>query len=396
MRAVAFAAAIGAALGDTYAGPRGSVQVTAGDASDVAKARWLVAHTLYGIISTTSLHLNGSAFGNVNSFSDGTSVANATGRIFLYVSDQDASGQDVIADPRASFTISQQSTNATGCGGTDAEDPTCMHLTLSGTVVNASAGPQYDFAKAALFAKHPNMKSWPGDHSWLVQELVVTDIFFLDFYGGGKTITPEQYYAQQALVAPANGGSAPPAHPTDAAPKTGAKEQFARWLVHQSTWGVLTTTSVHLNGTAFGNVAAVSDGVGLGKENATGRLFFYLSPMDVQGADIAASPRCSFTVSEANLPTQFKQGKVCTGIINKDPESPLCARLSLNGKMAKLAGGDAELAQAALFSKHPAMAQWPSGHEFAFWELQITDTFFINMFGGADQFPPAAYYAAGL
>jgi hypothetical protein len=240
------------------------------------------------------------------------------------------------------------------------------------------------------------MKSWPGDHSWLVQELVVKDVFFLDAYGGAKTITPEQYYGQADIVAPANGGSAPPAHPTDAAPATKAKAKFARWMVHQSSWGVLTSTSVHLNGTAFGGIVSLSDGAGLAKGNATGRLFFYLSQLDVQGADVTADPHCSFTLSEASLPSQFKKGKLCSGIVVKDPESPICARLSLNGKMVQLAGADAAVAQAALFSKHPQMGQWPSGHGWGFWELNVTDTFFINMFGGADHFSPVEYYTADL
>eukprot|EP00662_Eupelagonemidae_sp_cell21_P049354 gene49354-42952_t len=136
------------------------------------------------------------------------------------------------------------------------------------------------------------------------------------------------------------------------------KEKTARWMVHQAT--------VRLNGTAVGHVVSTSDGVGLDKSAATGRIFAYLTPMDAQGADIAADG----AGGEANLP--------------------------LNGRMVQLSGGDAATAKAALFSKHPQMASWPAGHGFAFWELRVTDVFFIDMFGGADHFSPDAYYSADL
>lgn len=49
---------------------------------------------------------------------------------------------------------------------------------------------------------------------------------------------------------------------------------MARWLVHSNTWGVVSTTSRHLGGVAFGNVASYSDGP---RGQPTGRLLFYLS-----------------------------------------------------------------------------------------------------------------------
>lgn len=55
---------------------------------------------------------------------------------------------------------------------------------------------------------------------------------------------------------------------------------MARWLAHENVWGVVSTTSIHLNGTAFGNVMSMSDGE---KLNSTGRLFFYLSMLDPTG-----------------------------------------------------------------------------------------------------------------
>lgn len=52
---------------------------------------------------------------------------------------------------------------------------------------------------------------------------------------------------------------------------------MARWLVHRLDWGVVSTTSVHLGGAAFGNPLSFADGP---RCRPTGRLLFFLSPMD--------------------------------------------------------------------------------------------------------------------
>jgi len=54
---------------------------------------------------------------------------------------------------------------------------------------------EYTKAKASLFAKHPEMESWPSDHGWNVHKFVLTDIFLLDTFGGRNEIDPEDYYA---------------------------------------------------------------------------------------------------------------------------------------------------------------------------------------------------------
>lgn len=370
-----------------------------GSNRDAGTARWLVAHTNYGVISTTDSRGStaGAAYGGVNSHSDGTSVANSTGRIFWYVSLLDGSAQDTAKHPKASFSVSQLQTNATGCGGMDPEDPTCARVTFSGTVVNVTDNATLAFARAALYAKHPAMKQWPPDHNFLFQELLVEDVFLLDYYGGAKNITPAEYYAQEELVAPRPASvPVPLPFPSDAAPDKDKKAERARWLVHQATWGVVSTTSVHLKGTAFGGVTSFSDGVGLSAENATGRLFFYLSTLDVQYKDFLANPIASLTVSDASLPFLYQQGKQqeCAGA---DPEDPTCARITFTGNMTALPdGADKELAQGALFSKHPQMSQWPGGHGFVFHELKVESIFFLDNYGGSVPLSAADYYNAKL
>eukprot|EP00965_Chrysotila_dentata_P257583 6212934-Pleurochrysis_carterae.AAC.2 len=55
-------------------------------------ARWMVANTDWGVLSTSSVHLNGTAFGNPNSFVDG-----GNGSLYFYVTDRDASMQVALA-----------------------------------------------------------------------------------------------------------------------------------------------------------------------------------------------------------------------------------------------------------------------------------------------------------
>ena len=58
---------------------------------------------------------------------------------------------------------------------------------------------------------------------------------------------------------------------------------MARYLIHANEYGTLATRSRHLHGAPFANVVSVSDGaVG----NSTGRLLFYLTPMDSTAYDL--------------------------------------------------------------------------------------------------------------
>jgi Pyridoxamine 5'-phosphate oxidase len=46
------------------------------------------------------------------------------------------------------------------------------------------------------------------------------------------------------------------------------------------------------------------------------------------------------------------------------PQDPTCAKVSLSGKVVEVVGEAAAEAKAMLFSRHPAMATWPTGHDF--------------------------------
>ena len=42
----------------------------------------------------------------------------------------------------------------------------------------------------------------------------------------------------------------------------------------------------------------------------------------------------------------------------------------------------AALGKAALFARHPAMAHWPTGHDFQVYELTVSDVWMIANYGG--------------
>ncbi|XAR51811.1 hypothetical protein NMG60_11006549 [Bertholletia excelsa] len=146
---------------------------------------------------------------------------------------------------------------------------------------------------------------------------------------------------------------------------------YARWLVSQSSWGVLNTISTDLGGAPFGNVVSFSDGL---PEKGRGIPYFYLTTLDPTASNALKDQRSSFTISEYSIGT-------CG---NADPESPICAKMTLTGKLKVIDRNscEAEFAKVALFTKHPEMKGWPKDHNFQFFKLEIEDIFLINWFGG--------------
>jgi hypothetical protein len=184
---LALLASLGMTLGMTLGSESSSASVSSqsGDAG-AETARWMVANGKWGYV--TSLDDENKPSAAVLSFSDGAAVM--TGRPFFYI-------MGAYASYKASLTISQAAFNhTTSCEAVklDPEDPRCAKLTLSGTLQVAS-GEAETLGKSALFARHPQMKTWPASHQFTVYELKVEDIWLLDYFGGGAPITPEKYYA---------------------------------------------------------------------------------------------------------------------------------------------------------------------------------------------------------
>nr|GMC56958.1 protein CREG1 [Ipomoea batatas]GMC67265.1 protein CREG1 [Ipomoea batatas]GMC73451.1 protein CREG1 [Ipomoea batatas] len=158
--------------------------------------------------------------------------------------------------------------------------------------------------------------------------------------------------------------SVPRPSPEDAA-------AFARWLVSQSSWGVLNTIASDLGGAPFGNVVSFSDGP---PDKSSGTPYFYLTTLDPTAGYGLKDSRSSFTISEYPLGT-------CG---DKDPENPTCSKITLTGKFKLLDGNpeETQFAQTALFTKHPEMTGWPENHNFQIFKLEIEEIFLINWYGG--------------
>lgn len=154
-------------------------------------------------------------------------------------------------------------------------------------------------------------------------------------------------------------------------PKPDDAALFARWLVSQSSWGVLNTIASDMGGAPFGNVVSFSDGL---PDKGRGIPYFYLTTLDPTASNALKDPRSSFTISEYAIGTCGKT----------DPENPSCAKITLVGKLKLLNGDPKEtsFAQTALFTKHPEMKGWPKGHNFQIFKLDIEEIFMINWFGG--------------
>jgi len=158
-------------------------------------ARWMVHSLSWGVLSTISTNLKGAPFGHVVSISD----ADASGRIFVYMTKMSPSLRDVDTNARVSLSLSEaqvvsQFSGGSPCRGEIAEEPTCARLTLSGKLVKVSAS-DVGMARNGVFGRHRTMWTWPKDHKFDFYELKVEDIFFIDFYGGVKPMSTKQYFS---------------------------------------------------------------------------------------------------------------------------------------------------------------------------------------------------------
>ena len=96
----------------------------------------------------------------------------------------------------------------------------------------------------------------------------------------------------------------------------------ARYIVHNTDWGTVSTLSVKLKGVPFGTPESFCDGP---LDNSTGVPYFYLTPDSLTVKDARANPSMSLTLSEAQTGYCVKR--------KWDPEDPQCGRVCLSGKV---------------------------------------------------------------
>jgi len=338
-------------------------------------ARWQVEQANWGILATTSQHLNGIAFGNPSSVMD----ALGDGTPYFYVSDMDASMVDIAANPSCTLTLSEASIDCQTLS-LDPEDPRCIRLSLSGKMVDVTDEDETSRAKAALFERHPVMKTWPADHQFKVTKLQIHDIWLIDFFGGAANIPLANYTAAKPTsgLVPVNASRTP----SKSKPLFVKKAATARWLAHEAQWGAVATTSIHLKGTAFGNTISVSDGT---DDTSSGIPYFFVSDLDTSMQDLKKFPNFTLTLTEASVDCAQK---------HLDPEDPRCVRLSMTGSMLDVTeASEIKFAKAGLYAAHPQMATWPASHDFHITKMHIEKIWLIDMFGGASDISPKDYFA---
>lgn len=277
--------------------------------------------------------------------------------------------------------------------GGDPEFPACARLVMSGNLVKVETNTTEEAsAKDALFAKHPSFAQYPPGHDFFVAKLELDGIWILDFIGGGKVVTPEDYFkAEQVEInrplrkLPLMGQ--PPSNDTVAT---------ARWMMSTMWYGGLSTISTRTDGVTvgdpFGNPYSHAD--------VNGVPYFYASEQDVSMVDTFAAevpnPRVSFALSEASLAGTSDAQPACTvGTGLGDPENPPCARLVVSGNLVKVDGDSDEgaTAKAALFERHPSFKNYPKDHAFFPARLDIDGIWLIDFYGGATIMPPEDYFA---
>ncbi|CAK9162842.1 unnamed protein product [Ilex paraguariensis] len=109
---------------------------------------------------------------------------------YFYLTTLDPTARYALKDQRSSFTVSEYPIGT--CGKTDPENPTCSKITLTGKLKLGNPD-EAEYAQTALFTKHPEMKDWPKDHNFQIFKLEVENIFMINWFGGPKPLTVDEY-----------------------------------------------------------------------------------------------------------------------------------------------------------------------------------------------------------
>ncbi|XP_061735288.1 protein CREG2 [Nerophis ophidion] len=157
-------------------------------------ARYIAHSSDWGYLATISTQdkIKGVPFGNIFSISDGP-VDNSTGVIYFYVTPMDNTVEDLKVNPFASITFSEAEGDFCRQMVYDPEDPRCARLTLTGKMA-AVPPEELNFAKAAVFSRHPVMAKWPKGHNWFFMKLELIQVWLQDWTGGTVLVPLEEYF----------------------------------------------------------------------------------------------------------------------------------------------------------------------------------------------------------
>ncbi|KAH0624600.1 hypothetical protein JD844_032249, partial [Phrynosoma platyrhinos] len=143
-------------------------------------------------ISIFFFQIQGTPFGNCLSLSDGP-IDNSTGIPFFYVTPKDNSVADLMKNSTASLTLPEAEGDSCRKMIVDPDDPRCVRLILTGQMVTVPP-EEIEFAKQALFSRHPVMRKWPRSYEWFFMKMNIQHVLLQNWYGGITTVALEEYF----------------------------------------------------------------------------------------------------------------------------------------------------------------------------------------------------------
>ncbi|PIK45071.1 hypothetical protein BSL78_18058 [Apostichopus japonicus] len=156
----------------------------------------------------------------------------------------------------------------------------------------------------------------------------------------------------------------------------------------KANWTVMATFSYHdpITGFPYARVESCVDGL---LHKGTGTPYFYLMKDGTPMQNIKKCNNVTLSYSEA----EFNDIKSCTVSPTSDPENPLCSRLMLYGNSYEVTDkAEHQMAQSALFTRHPIMKDFPPGHQFTVYGFKLSYIYLLDFYGGAVSIDIADYY----
>ncbi|KAM7361399.1 cellular Repressor of E1A-stimulated Genes [Cochliomyia hominivorax] len=170
--------------------------------------------------------------------------------------------------------------------------------------------------------------------------------------------------------------------------------KIARKLVHQANWAAVGTISVDnaVKDYPMVNVISVDDSDAFG--TSTGHIRFFLTDLDFTGQDWHRNNKATFLYSDEQ---QLHCSKRAWPDNNQpiDPMEPTCARAIISGEIVKMDKNDKnyDAALVAFVERHSAARNWIKAHNFYLCELNITNIYVLDFYGGPHNINITEYYS---
>merc|ERR1712241_397468 len=144
-------------------------------------ARYVVHDSTWTAMATVAARepIMNYPFANIFSMSDGP-LDNSSGVPYMYLMPLELSAIDLSHNERASLTMTMAQSDYCKENNYDEED-----------------SEEGQFAREALFSRHPAMEFWPEDHGWFFCKLDIENILLLNYFGGAINVPVDDYFAAQ-------------------------------------------------------------------------------------------------------------------------------------------------------------------------------------------------------